>query len=58
MNSLTYAERDAVLVGMGFACYREYLESDLWVKIRGRVLKDRNTCKVCRRPAKVVHHRV
>ena len=38
--------------------YQLYLESDVWLAIRDRVLeRDGNTCQCCGRPAKVVHHR-
>lgn len=43
---------------LGFASYEEYLASDLWRTIRGRILeRDGNLCQTCGKPAEVVHHK-
>ena len=51
-----YAQRDAVLLEMGFSSYREYLNSSLWKSIRKRLLKACCVC-VCGKPATEFHHR-
>ena len=51
-----YDRRNAILLEMGFASYAEYLESELWRKIRRTVLCDGNACLVCGKPANQVHH--
>lgn len=45
------------LRSLGFETYRAYLVSELWITIRARVMeRDEGTCRVCKRPAKHVHH--
>lgn len=58
-NFAAYAERNRVLVTMGFKSYSDYLKSDLWAGIRQRVLDSNDgTCACCRvKPANQVHHR-
>jgi len=42
----------------GKTWYEEYLASDLWQTIRGRVLaRDGSECQICHVPATVVHHK-
>ena len=51
-------ERKHVLENMGFQSYDEYLKSDLWKFIRGRVFRrDGELCRGCRQPATQGHHR-
>lgn len=53
-----YEKRDRVLKLLGYSSYTEYLESELWAKIRAKVLNSNNgKCRLCRDPATVVHHR-
>jgi len=39
---------------LGFWCYRDYLKSDLWAEIRGRILP--TSCYKCGANADQVHH--
>ena len=42
---------------LGFASYRDYLRSELWRWVRGRVLaRDDHRCLVCGAYADTVHH--
>jgi len=53
----TYEGRQVVLTQLGFASYRDYLASPLWVKIRSKVLRDKGgKCFICAGPATQVHH--
>jgi hypothetical protein len=53
-----YRRRAVNLAKLGFASYAAYLRSDLWRKIRMRVLaKHRHVCKRCKGRATQVHHR-
>lgn len=49
--------RAIILRKMGYSSYKAYLQSDLWAKIRRKVLDDRPNCEMCGRPAQCVHHR-
>lgn len=49
--------RGIILRKMGYASYKIYLQSDLWAKIRRKVLEDRPNCEMCAKPAQCVHHR-
>jgi hypothetical protein len=52
-----YEYRDKVLLRMGFASYREYLNSDLWQSIRDRVLSENKKCRCCKvNDSQCVHH--
>ncbi len=54
----SYVDRNHTLRQLGFASYQEYLESDLWRKVRLQVyvIKGR-TCRMClSKPATCVHH--
>lgn len=52
-----YAIRDAILLELGFASYRAYLQSELWASIRERVLnRDGMRCQCCGKKASQVHH--
>jgi len=43
---------------MGFSSYAQYLESDLWLSIRARVLEAaQHRCYACKRRAWQVHHK-
>lgn len=53
-----YTQRDRVLVRLGFPTYRDYLESELWHRIRASVLrKSSGMCCVCGCEATQVHHK-
>lgn len=53
-----YSARDRRLRLLGFASYQQYLQSDLWKSIRGRVLAKQPECRICRlRKATEIHHR-
>ncbi len=53
-----YKNRNKVIQLNGLAkSYKEYLRSDLWKKIRARVLKrDRGECRICGGIASQAHH--
>jgi len=52
-----YNSRDVTLKEMGFATYKDYLKSDLWKRIRRKVLKrDKETCEICHCKGNQVHH--
>lgn len=43
---------------LGFSTYREYLQSDLWKRIRARVMsREGGKCRVCGVKATQVHHK-
>lgn len=46
--------QDIVARELGFWCYDDYLASDLWREIRGRLLP--GPCATCGQPAFCVHH--
>jgi hypothetical protein len=53
-----YLVRNSAVRRMGFKSYGEYLRSDLWRSIRGRVLsRDGQECYSCGGRATQVHHR-
>lgn len=54
---LAYADRQAVLAELGFRSYHAYLKSDLWQRIRRRLLKQFPDCYLCGGKAAAVHHR-
>lgn len=53
-----YQERNRILSGMGFVTYGEYLLSELWRRIRAKILRrDGYLCRFCSKArATVVHH--
>lgn len=54
----TYAQRDAILRGMGYNNYGEYLASELWAEIRAGCLDAHNhACILCSAWTNTVHHR-
>lgn len=54
---LAYRRRNAVLKGLGFDSYVEYLASPLWAEIRERKLdSEGRRCFACGKPATQVHH--
>jgi hypothetical protein len=56
-HSETYAQRDSVLVRMGYDSYAEYRASDLWHSIRQRAfIVHGERCRLCRFQAHVIHH--
>jgi len=53
----SYRERDQIVRELGFASYREYLDSDLWRTIRCRVYRNKGGfCRICKAPATEIHH--
>lgn len=54
---MSYQERDETLRRLGFSSYKKYLESDLWISLRGRVLTENSArCTLCPKEATQVHH--
>lgn len=54
---LNYQERDENLTQMGFRSYAQYLKSELWKEIRGRVVDKYNSqCTICNQFGRTVHH--
>lgn len=52
-----YTKRDEVLLSMGFASYRAYLNSPLWKAVREAVLATTPKCEICDgAKSKHVHH--
>jgi len=57
MDFGAYQRRDAALQEIGFASYREYLDSELWAKIRRMAFaKWGHICNKCRDKAELIHH--
>lgn len=53
----TYAQRDALLITLGYATYDKYLRGALWRRIKAAGFEKHGTeCRVCRSKAKVLHH--
>ena len=53
----TYAQRNTLLLRMGFTSYDNYLAGVLWAEIRDAVVnRDSHTCKLCDNKSEVVHH--
>lgn len=53
---LSYVHRNKNLKVLGFESYKEYLESEMWAKIRADRLGRFPDCMVCSSPADQVHH--
>ena len=51
-----YFERNDILKEMGFATYKDYLQSDLWKAIRTDLFKKNRVCSLCDGVASEVHH--
>ncbi len=52
-----YSSRNATLLRLGFATYKEYLQSDLWKEVRKRVYTTKGSaCYLCSKPATELHH--
>jgi hypothetical protein len=52
-----YFDRARILREMGFASYTDYLASNLWKGIRGKMLAEHPVCGCCNSdPATCVHH--
>ncbi|MFA5381876.1 MAG: hypothetical protein WC356_01835 [Candidatus Micrarchaeia archaeon] len=58
MNFWHYKQRNISLQKLGFKTYQEYLCSDLWRKIRRKVLgREKNICQICHKNiATQIHH--
>lgn len=53
----SYEERNAIVRQLGFRNYRDYLNGDLWARIRGGVLnRAKFKCSCCGNEANQVHH--
>ncbi len=53
----TYRERNRVLKSLGFASYKKYISSPLWISIKSKVRKLRGEfCQICGGKGKHVHH--
>lgn len=53
----SYEERARNLRSLGFRSYREYLDSDLWNRIKRLVYKQKgSSCMLCGEPATELHH--
>ena len=51
-----YAERNELLLCLGYRNYRQYLRSDVWKRIRSEQLEKESNCYGCFCPAEAVHH--
>jgi hypothetical protein len=52
-----YLDRWRIVRGLGFQNYNDYLQSELWSRIRSRVIrKSRGMCSMCEGRANQVHH--
>lgn len=51
-----YKQRDECLFRLGFASYRDYLNSQLWTVIRTAKLESNPNCELCDNVANHVHH--
>jgi len=51
-----YRNRNEMLERMGFKNYQDYLNGDLWLDIKARVLFMYKTCYCCGQKAQLVHH--
>lgn len=52
-----YTSRNANLKRLGFACYRDYLASELWREVRKKVYAAKGrACYLCGQPATELHH--
>lgn len=53
----SYFSRNLILKELGFKTYRDYLRSELWKKIRTKVLaRENNVCEICQCHGSQVHH--
>ena len=53
----TYLQRNILLVELGFKTYEDYLLSNLWKRIRAKVLdRDERECRLCGVTSYMVHH--
>lgn len=53
----SYSKRNRILRKMGFPTYGDYLKSDLWKEIRGRVFQVKGQwCRMCSTTATQLHH--
>ncbi len=56
-SNSTYVQRNILIRKLGFSDYAEYLQSDLWKKIRARCFgRFRMKCNLCGGQATEVHH--
>lgn len=57
INGHSYDERDSNLRKMQFKCYRDYLNSNLWGRIRNKVFQRKGyRCSLCSGHAEELHH--
>ena len=54
-----YVKRDKLVTSLGYKSYKNYLRSELWKKIRSRILRrSKGRCEICHvNPARQVHHK-
>jgi hypothetical protein len=53
----SYFSRNLILKEIGFNTYKDYLKSELWKKIRKKVLaREKNVCEICQCHGNQVHH--
>ena len=56
-SGMDYQSRNLVLRELGFASYKDYLQSDLWKELRVKVYAAKGrTCYLCGSPATELHH--
>ncbi len=51
-----YYQRNSLLKSLGYQCYKDYLASPLWRKIKKAALLPESICIRCRVPAQLLHH--
>ena len=51
-----YADRQLLLINLGFKDYAEYLTSELWARIRSAKLTPHKVCVLCDCKSEQVHH--
>lgn len=57
LSTNSYAERDALVILLGYLSYTDYLNSELWYLIKKRLRKERgDQCTFCTNPALEYHH--
>ncbi len=55
-HAFVYSVRNELLIAFGYRTYKQYLKSDEWAQIRGRVFAEYSHCICCDHAAEVVHH--
>lgn len=53
----SYESRNLILQSLGYKTYADYLTSDLWEHVRGKVFRLKGSnCHLCKAPATELHH--